>query len=77
MDPAYLDKLQATAAKVQSTMTSGAASASIWMGETGGAYNSGHFGVTDAFMSGYWYLDNMATLEVWSPGILPSDAHRR
>lgn len=62
MDPAYLDKLQATAARVQSTVNSGAPAASIWMGETGGAYNSGHPGVTDAFMSGYWYLDNMATL---------------
>jgi heparanase 1 len=62
MDPAYLDQLQHTAATVQSTVNTGAPSASIWMGETGGAYNSGHPGVTDAFMSGFWYLDNMATL---------------
>ena len=34
----------------------------IWMGKTGGAYNSGHPGVTDAFMSGFWYLDNLAIL---------------
>jgi heparanase 1 len=62
LSPSYLDKLQPTAAKIQSNLNKMAPKAQIWMGETGGAYNSGHHLVTDAFVSGFWYLDNMATL---------------
>ena len=28
----------------------------VWMGETGGAYNSGRNTVTNRFMSAFWYL---------------------
>lgn len=34
----------------------------IWMGEAGGAYNSGRPGVTNAFMSSFWYLDGFGVL---------------
>ncbi|GMH72528.1 hypothetical protein TrST_g9854 [Triparma strigata] len=34
----------------------------IWMGEAGGAYNSGRPGVTDAFTSSFWYLDGFGIL---------------
>lgn len=34
----------------------------LWMGETGGAFNSGCNGSTNAFMSGYWYLPALAGL---------------
>jgi len=36
----------------------------LWMGETGGAYNSGRHMVTDAFHGSFWYLDSMAILAV-------------
>jgi len=35
------------------------------MGEAGGAYNSGQHLVTDAFISGFWYLDQIATFAVF------------
>jgi heparanase 1 len=31
----------------------------LWMGETGGAYNSGRHMVTDAFHGSFWYLDRL------------------
>ena len=34
----------------------------IWMGEAGGAYNSGRHLVTDAFHSSFWYLDGFGIL---------------
>ena len=34
--------------------------ARMWVGEAGGAYNSGAPNVTDGFVSAFWYLDNMA-----------------
>ncbi|KAG6557785.1 hypothetical protein Mapa_000552 [Marchantia paleacea] len=30
-----------------------------WVGEAGGAYNSGHHQVTDAFIFAFWYLDQL------------------
>ena len=32
------------------------------MGEAGGAYNSGRPGVTDSFVSSFWYLDGFGIL---------------
>ena len=29
----------------------------VWLGEGGGAYNSGKPGYTNAFISGFWWLD--------------------
>ncbi|XP_057767951.1 heparanase-like protein 3 isoform X1 [Salvia miltiorrhiza] len=34
-------------------------SAAAWVGEAGGAYNSGHDGVTNAFVFSFWYLDQL------------------
>ncbi|KAL2621482.1 hypothetical protein R1flu_001687 [Riccia fluitans] len=34
---------------------------SAWVGEAGGAYNSGHHEVTDAFIFAFWYLDQLGT----------------
>eukprot|EP00927_Polykrikos_kofoidii_P048021 TRINITY_DN42267_c0_g1_i1.p1 TRINITY_DN42267_c0_g1~~TRINITY_DN42267_c0_g1_i1.p1 ORF type:complete len:556 (+),score=54.07 TRINITY_DN42267_c0_g1_i1:60-1670(+) len=60
MSPDYLDRMKDHAAMVNKTVSQAAPKTSIWMGETGGAFNSGHDLVTNAFMSGFWYLDNMA-----------------
>ncbi|KAL3680597.1 hypothetical protein R1sor_023553 [Riccia sorocarpa] len=32
-----------------------------WVGESGGAYNSGHENVTNAFIMAFWYLDQLGT----------------
>ena len=34
----------------------------LWVTEMGGAYNSGRPGVTDAFVSAFWYADALGTL---------------
>ncbi|KAH1042213.1 hypothetical protein GLYMA_09G091100v4 [Glycine max] len=34
-------------------------SATAWVGESGGAYNSGHHLVSDAFVYSFWYLDQL------------------
>ena len=38
----------------------------IWIGEAGGAYNSGRHLVTDAFMSSFWYLDGFGILSEYN-----------
>eukprot|EP00392_Amoebophrya_sp_AT5.2_P009052 g9080.t1 len=35
-------------------------SVDVWVGEAGGAWGSGAPGVTDAFFSGFWFLDQLA-----------------
>ena len=39
-------------------------SVQLWMGETGGAYDSGCRGSTNTFMSGFWYLNSMGAFAV-------------
>ncbi|CBY32990.1 unnamed protein product [Oikopleura dioica] len=34
----------------------------VWMGETGGAYNSGRNTITNRFMSAFWYIDWMGVM---------------
>jgi heparanase 1 len=70
MDPATLDKLKPEAAAAQKVVESMPSSpkAQLWVGEAGGAYNSGRHLATDAFMSGFWYLDNMAVHAVRGHG---------
>eukprot|EP00978_Attheya_sp_CCMP212_P040914 scaffold228404_cov55-Attheya_sp.AAC.1 len=38
----------------------------LWMGETGGAYNSGRHMVTDAFHGSFWYLDRSNLLRIYT-----------
>ena len=59
LDPAHLDLISVLAAGVAETLApyqppAPAAAFSIWVGEAGGAYNSGRDGVTNTFWSGFW-----------------------
>ncbi|KAJ0959449.1 putative glycosidase [Helianthus annuus] len=36
-----------------------------WVGEAGGAYNSGHNLVTNAFVFGFWYLDQLGMVSMY------------
>lgn len=58
--PGHLDQLQDWAAAAASVVQN--YNTELWVGEAGGAYNSGRHLSTDAFLSGFWYNDNMATL---------------
>ena len=52
MDPSFHDTFLASAQTASDTVRrlGGNASLGAWMGETGGAYNSGHNGSSNAFM---------------------------
>ncbi|XP_059635188.1 heparanase-like protein 3 [Cornus florida] len=59
LDPSYLDGEANTFSKLQSTIKNSSTSATAWVGEAGGAYNSGHNLVTNAFVFSFWYLDQL------------------
>jgi len=60
IDASYLDKIYDLAEEVQTVVNKASQASSIWLGEAGGAYNSGRDNVTNSFNSGFWYLDQMA-----------------
>ncbi|KAI5073746.1 hypothetical protein GOP47_0011759 [Adiantum capillus-veneris] len=59
LDPSYLDHEAATFGSLRSTLQQYGPWANSWVGEAGGAYNSGHHLVTDAFIMSFWYLDQL------------------
>ncbi|MCO5566701.1 hypothetical protein L7F22_020379 [Adiantum nelumboides] len=60
ISPPYLDREVTKFQNVKQTLQEYGLSVDAWVGESGGAYNSGQHLVTDAFVSGFWYLDQMA-----------------
>lgn len=54
LNASYLDGEASTFNSLQSTLKSSATSASAWVGEAGGAYNSGRNLVTNAFVFSFW-----------------------
>lgn len=54
LDPSYLDGEAQTFRDLQSILKSSATSAVAWVGEAGGAYNSGRNLVTNAFVFSFW-----------------------
>ncbi|KAG8072791.1 hypothetical protein GUJ93_ZPchr0006g46275 [Zizania palustris] len=59
LDPSYLDGEAGTFSNLQGILKSSGRSTVAWVGEAGGAYNSGHHLVTDAFVFSFWYLDQL------------------
>ncbi|KAH7675070.1 heparanase 1 protein [Dioscorea alata] len=59
LDPSYLDGEASYFSNLQSILTSSGTSTIAWVGEAGGAYNSGHNLVTNAFVFSFWYLDQL------------------
>ena len=65
MDPAFVDDWLETASDAVNGIAAFAAASpegawpdgppTIWMGETGGSYNSGHNGTSNAFIDAFWY----------------------
>ena len=53
----FRQKVAHTASEIQHADWNSLLPKGIWMGETGGAYNSGRNTVTNRFMSAFWYLD--------------------
>jgi hypothetical protein len=66
-DPTWLDKQVVKGDEIQQTMSQ-YPGIEVWMGEAGGAYNSGRHTVTDAFHSSFWCIPD-------TPSIFPP-SHR-
>ncbi|KAI7740648.1 hypothetical protein M8C21_030146 [Ambrosia artemisiifolia] len=54
LDPSYLDEAAKIFKKLESTINASSSSASAWVSEAGGAYNSGQNLVTNAFVFSFW-----------------------
>lgn len=54
MDPSYLSKVSETFKDVNKTIREHGPWASPWVGESGGAYNSGGRHVSDTFIDSFW-----------------------
>ncbi|KAF7838810.1 heparanase-like protein 3 [Senna tora] len=59
LNPSYLDGEANTFSGLKDILRSTGSSATAWVGEAGGAYNSGHHLVSDAFVYSFWYLDQL------------------
>ncbi|KAE9587623.1 putative glycosidase [Lupinus albus] len=59
LNPLYLDGEAHTFANLKNVLASSGTSATSWVGESGGAYNSGRHLVSDSFVYSFWYLDQL------------------
>ena len=66
IDPTWLDKQKATAEDMARAVNEWRDTVNknieLWVGEAGGAYNSGAPFVTDAFHSSFWFLDSLGVV---------------
>ncbi|KAL4559317.1 hypothetical protein LXL04_031455 [Taraxacum kok-saghyz] len=60
LDPHFLSRASITFNDLQETIHTNGPWASSWIGESGGAYNSGGLHVSDTFVNSFWYLDQLA-----------------
>ncbi|MCL7024804.1 hypothetical protein MKW94_022672 [Papaver nudicaule] len=58
-DPLFLDKVAKTYKDLETTLQRFGPWASAWVGESGGAYNSGGKTVSHTFVNSFWYLDQL------------------
>lgn len=54
LDPSYLDGGSQPFRDLQNILKKSGTSTVAWVGEAGGAYNSGHNLVSNAFVYGFW-----------------------
>ncbi|KAK8684464.1 hypothetical protein V6N13_040491 [Hibiscus sabdariffa] len=59
LDPNYLNKVANTFINLENVIQKHGPWASAWVGESGGAYNSGGPHVSDTFVNSFWYLDQL------------------
>ncbi|KAG0458470.1 hypothetical protein HPP92_023627 [Vanilla planifolia] len=58
-DPYYLDGTAQTFRDVANTVKEFGPWSAAWVGEAGGAYNSGGRNVSDTYVNSFWYLDQL------------------
>jgi heparanase 1 len=59
LDPSTFDELDTWAARVESARDRYAQGKPVWLGESGNAQCGGEPGVSDAFASGFWWVDEL------------------
>ncbi|KDP31311.1 hypothetical protein JCGZ_11687 [Jatropha curcas] len=59
LDPHYLSKISETFSGLVQIIQENGPWASAWVGESGGAYNSGGRHVSNTFVNSFWYLDQL------------------
>ncbi|OMP13739.1 Glycoside hydrolase, family 79 [Corchorus olitorius] len=59
LNPSYLDGGQQPFRDLQAILKKSASPAVAWVGESGGAYNSGKNHVSNSFVYSFWYLDQL------------------
>ncbi|CAM0949388.1 unnamed protein product [Alopecurus aequalis] len=59
LDPQYLSKVSDTFRDLQLTIQQHGPWSAPWVGEAGGAYNSGSRTVSNTFLNSFWYLDQL------------------
>jgi heparanase 1 len=62
VDPGFLDFTRLIGGNIQRVVQAAAPHAQLWVGETAAAWHSGEAGITDAFESGFWFVDQLGTL---------------
>ncbi|XP_071688508.1 heparanase-like protein 3 [Rutidosis leptorrhynchoides] len=65
LDPSYLDGGSQPFRDLQNILKKSGTSTVAWVGEAGGAYNSGHNLVSNAFVYGFWYLDQLGMASMY------------
>ncbi|XP_068656282.1 heparanase-like protein 1 isoform X2 [Aristolochia californica] len=60
LDPHHLNGIKGTFENLQLTIQRHGPWTSAWVGESGGAYNSGGRLVSNTFVNSFWYLDQLA-----------------
>jgi heparanase 1 len=62
LDPGRLDTVSTWAGEVEAEQAGNAPRAEVWLGETGGAQCGGAPGLTDAFVDGFWWIDELGSI---------------
>jgi heparanase 1 len=62
LDPATLNEVDAWASRVEAERDAHAKGKPVWLGESGNAQCGGEPGVSDAFVSGFWWLDELGRM---------------
>ncbi|KAG1366807.1 Heparanase-like protein 1 [Cocos nucifera] len=65
-DPSYLSQVAQTYNDIVNVIKDSGPWSSAWIGESGGAYNSGGKDVSNTFVNSFWYLDQLGMTSTFS-----------
>ncbi|XP_059644837.1 heparanase-like protein 1 [Cornus florida] len=66
LDPHHLSEVSVTFRNLSETIQTKGPWSSAWVGESGGAFNSGGRHVSDTFVNSFWYLDQLGMAAMYS-----------